>query len=138
MIKLTPPEFSPADPEMYLQEVELWWELASNLQVGNRVLALLYSVPSDHPSGFKEYLLSQHTVAEYKGDTGKQMFIDAFNTMFAIDHRVKMVEDFKKFTTCKRRDSIPCITQLKRVGWFLRRRQRPSSYSPRQISASPK
>ena len=85
VIKLTPPEFSPADPEMYLQEVELWWELASNLQVGNRVLALLYSVPSDHPSGFKEYLLSQHTVAEYKGDTRKQMFIDAFNTMFAID-----------------------------------------------------
>ena len=103
-IKLKIPEFSPKDPEMYLKEVDLWWELAANISEANRVLALLYSVPTDHPSGFKEYLLSQHTLTEYKAAGGKQLFLDSFNTMFAVDTRVKMVGDFKNFTQCKRKD----------------------------------
>ena len=53
---------------MYLYKVQFWWELASNLITANRVKALLYLVPSNHSSGIKDNLLSQLTVAEYKGD----------------------------------------------------------------------
>ena len=87
---LQAPKFKPEDPEMYLNEVNLWWKRATNLGDG-RCLVLINVIPSKHPSGFKEYLVSQNTIDEYKGVEDKQRFLDCFDTMFAKAKRVKIV-----------------------------------------------
>ena len=80
------------------------------------LVQVLYSVPSDHSSGFKEFLLYQYTLEGYKAEGGKQLFLDCFNTTFAVDKRAKIVEDFRKFTQCKREDGK---AQWFAIGWLV-------------------
>ena len=101
-IKIKLPPFLPTDIPAYERNIRLWNELVTGIPAEKRALALVYSVPEDHPSNFKEYLLTTYTIDELKSTEGVELFITALKQVFAVDSRVKKLRAFEDFTNLTR------------------------------------
>ena len=94
--KVKPPQFSDEDFEGYMDEVEVWREVAG-VPKAKQGLVLWYALPSEHSSNIKKMIKNQVGIDELKKETGADKFVEAMKEAFGKAEEIKDYEIYQEF-----------------------------------------
>ena len=95
-IKVKPPQFNDEDFEGYLDEVEVWREVAG-VPIAKQGLVLWYTLPSDHSGNIKKMIKNQVGIGELKNETGIDLFVKAMKEAFGKAEEIRDYEIYQEF-----------------------------------------